>query len=172
VLAVSALVIANLGLVGSAVSVRRRAAVVIALHWRPSALGGAAPTSTPRCPVRRRTCAWRSSPSPCPSAAYVPCISELPTGWSFEGLDVDDDGATISLESDRADRPVEIALASSCDVSDATPITPSDEGVRARTTGSTRSTPGTPASFLDVFPGGCVVDYDFERGPTRRPRDR
>ena len=65
-----------------------------------------------------------------PDAAYVPCIAELPAGWSYEGLQVDDRGAVLSLESDRADRPVEIELAASCDVTDATPITPSDEGVR------------------------------------------
>jgi len=99
-----------------------------------------------------------------PEAAYVPCISQLPTGWTFEGLEVDDSGATISLESDRADREVTVALTSSCDVSEATPITPSDEGVRTYHRVDSID-PRYAGQLLDVFPGGCVtVDYDFQRG--------
>jgi len=100
-----------------------------------------------------------------PDAAYVPCIAELPTGWTFEGLDVDDTGATISLVSDRADRGVEIDLVASCDVALATPIAPSDEGVRTYHLVESID-PRFAGRLLDVFPGGCVVSsYDFERGP-------
>jgi hypothetical protein len=99
-----------------------------------------------------------------PEAAYVPCISELPTGWSYTGLDVDQDGSTISLESDRADRPVEIRLAATCDIGDATPIAPSDEGTRTYQLIESID-PRYAGSFIDVFPGGCIVSsYDFERG--------
>lgn len=99
-----------------------------------------------------------------PEAAYVPCISELPPGWTFEGLQVDDDDATFSLESDRADREVRVGLASSCDIAEATPITPSDEGVRTYHRVDSID-PRYAGQLLDVFPGGCVtVDYDFERG--------
>lgn len=100
-----------------------------------------------------------------PSAAYVPCVGALPTGWTFEGLDVDDDGATLSLESDRSDRGVEVRLQESCDVGDAVPISPSDEGVRTYHL-VTSIDPRVAGRLIDVFPGGCVVaDYDFERGP-------
>ncbi|HSJ44833.1 MAG TPA: hypothetical protein VK923_09150 [Euzebyales bacterium] len=34
-----------------------------------------------------------------PDAAYVPCIADLPAGWSFTRLDVSDEGTTIDLES-------------------------------------------------------------------------
>ena len=99
-----------------------------------------------------------------PGAAYVPCIGELPTGWSFTGLEVDQDGTTISLESDRADRAVEITLSAACDVGDATPIAPSDEGTRTYQLIESID-PRYAGSFIDVFPGGCVVSsYDFERG--------
>ena len=99
-----------------------------------------------------------------PGAAYVPCISELPTGWSYTGADIDQDGATISLESDRADRPVEISLSATCDIGSATPIAPSDEGTRTYQLIDSID-PRYSGSFIDVFPGGCIVSsYDFERG--------
>ena len=99
-----------------------------------------------------------------PGAAYVPCISELPTGWSFNGADIDQDGTTISLESDRADRPMEISLSATCDIGSATPIAPSDEGTRTYQLIETID-PRYSGSFIDVFPGGCIVSsYDFERG--------
>jgi hypothetical protein len=100
-----------------------------------------------------------------PGAAYVPCIAELPPGWSFASLDVDDHGATLSLRSDRADRAVHLELVASCDVTDATPIAPSDEGVRTYHLVASID-PRYAGRLLDVFPGGCVIaSYDFERGP-------
>lgn len=121
------------------------------------ATGGAAP----RCEPGMRLATLAQS---VPDAAYVPCVSDLPPGWTFEGLQVDDDGATITLESDRADREVRVALAATCDVADATPITPSDEGVRTYHRVDSID-PRYAGQLLDVSPGGCVtVDYDFERG--------
>ena len=99
-----------------------------------------------------------------PGAAYVPCISELPTGWSFDGADIDQDGTTISLDSDRADRPMEISLSATCDIGSATPIAPSDEGTRTYQLIESID-PRYSGTFIDVFPGGCIVSsYDFERG--------
>jgi hypothetical protein len=100
-----------------------------------------------------------------PEASYVPYISELPAGWSYDGVDVDEEeGTTISLESDRADRPVNITLTGSCDVGNATPIAPSDEGTRTYQLIESID-PRYAGSFIDVFPGGCIVSsYDFERG--------
>lgn len=99
-----------------------------------------------------------------PGATYVPCIRELPTGWSYTGLDVDQDGSTITLESDRADRPVEVTLSATCDLGNATPIAPSDEGTRTYQLIESID-PRYAGSFIDVFPGGCIVaGYDFERG--------
>lgn len=119
--------------------------------------GGAAP----RCEPGMRLATLAQS---VPDAAYVPCVEELPAGWTFEGLHVDDDGATITLESDRADRDVRVELAESCDTAEATPITPGDEGVRTYHRVDSID-PRYAGQLLDVFPGGCVtVDYDFERG--------
>jgi hypothetical protein len=100
-----------------------------------------------------------------PGAAYVPCIAELPPGWSFGSLEVDDHGAALSLRSDRADRAVHVELTASCDLADATPIAPSDEGVRTYHLVESID-PRYAGRLLDVFPGGCVIaSYDFERGP-------
>jgi hypothetical protein len=99
-----------------------------------------------------------------PAAAYVPCISELPAGWSYAGVDVDDEGTAISLESDRADRRVDIILTASCEIGSATPIAPSDEGTRTYQLIESID-PRYAGSFIDVFPGGCIISsYDFERG--------
>jgi hypothetical protein len=100
-----------------------------------------------------------------PGAAYVPCIGDLPTGWSYLGSDVGHEGTTIELESDRADRRVEIVLTASCDVDRSTPTTPSDAGMRTYQRIESID-PRYAGSFIDVFPGGCIIThYDFERGP-------
>lgn len=126
------------------------------------ACGTGAEELMPRCEPDTRLAILAQS---VPDAAYVPCVSDLPPGWTFEGLHVDDDGAILSLESDRADRGVEVELAPSCDVREATPITPSDEGVRTYHLVESID-PRFAGQFLDVFPGGCVTStYDFERGP-------
>ncbi len=100
-----------------------------------------------------------------PGAAYVPCIATLPAGWSFEGLDVADGGATFTLTSDRADHDVQVELAAACDVEAATPVAPSDAGVRTYNFVESID-PRYAGRLFDVFPGGCVISsYDFERGP-------
>jgi len=127
-------------------------------------LGSCAPGTAqtmPRCEPDSRLAILAQS---VPDAAYVPCIDDLAPGWTFEGLAVDDDGATIALESDRADKGIEVELAASCDVGAATPITPRDEGVRTHHLVESID-PRYAGRFLDVFPGGCVITtYDFERG--------
>ena len=100
-----------------------------------------------------------------PGAAYLPCIAELPTGWSFDGADVDDSGTSIRLESDRADRPVSVTLQPSCEIGDATPVAPSDDGTRTYQRIDSID-PRYAGAFIDLFPGGCIeTRYDFERGP-------
>jgi hypothetical protein len=97
-------------------------------------------------------------------AAYVPCITALPAGWSFDRLDVNQRGTTISLRSDRADQRVEVDLAARCDTAGATPIAPSEAGTRTYQLIESIE-PRYAGRFLDVFPGGCVaVSYDFEFG--------
>lgn len=100
-----------------------------------------------------------------PGASYVPCIAELPTGWSFDEAEVNDSGTTIWLESDRADRPIVVTLRPSCEIGDATPVAPSDDGTRTYQRIDSID-PRYAGAFIDLFPGGCIESrYDFERGP-------
>ena len=99
------------------------------------------------------------------TAAYVPCVRDLPAGWSFASLDVDNRGTRFELRSDRAGTPVRVELVGSCSLDGATPVAPRDEGVRTYRRLTTIS-PVYAGQLLDVFPGGCVVyDYEFARGP-------
>jgi hypothetical protein len=100
-----------------------------------------------------------------PAASYVPCIAELPTGWSFEEAEVNDSGSTFWLESDRADQPIIVALRPSCEIGDATPVAPSHEAMRTYQRVDSID-PRYAGAFIDLFPGGCIESrYDFERGP-------
>jgi NADH:ubiquinone oxidoreductase subunit F (NADH-binding) len=120
------------------------------------------PEASPACTASSRLAIVAQS---VPSAAYVPCIVELPAGWSVGEVETDDDGTQLSLVSDRADRSVEVELVPGCDVRTATPIESAEEGVRTFSD-VTAVDPRVAGRIVDVFPGGCVVtSYDFERGP-------
>jgi hypothetical protein len=142
---------------------RATAAAVAAAVATVTAVGCADVESTmPRCDASTTLGIIAQS---APAAAYVPCIDELPTGWSYVGTEVGHDGTTISLESDRADRRVDIVLTDSCDIDRATPTAPSDAGMRTYQRIDAVD-PRYAGSFIDVFPGGCIIaNYDFERGP-------
>jgi membrane-associated phospholipid phosphatase len=103
-----------------------------------------------------------------PSAALVPCVAGLPSGWHTAGLngaDIVTGRARFWLDSDQAGtHAVTVTLSATCDVSGAHQV-PSDQ-------------PGTrlferPLSlrpqFVDLrfytFPGGCVTyKFNFSRG--------
>ena len=140
----------------------RLSAVLVVAAAALAGCAGAGSRSMPACRADERLAIVAQS---VPAAAYVPCIKELPTGWSFTGLDVDDHGATITLASDRADRDVDVTLTATCTTRDATPIAPRDEGVRTYQLVESID-PRYAGRVIDVFPGGCVVSsYDFQRGP-------
>jgi len=124
--------------------------------------GCAAVDTTPRCEPTQRLGLLAQA---VPSASYVPCIDDLPAGWSFHDLDVDDDGASFELRSDRSSRPVVVRFAETCPVEDAVPIPAQDPGVQALHDVDAID-PRVRGRLLDVFPGGCVeAAYDLERGP-------
>lgn len=136
-------------------------AIVLAIAITTTGCGGGSDTM-PSCEATSRLALVAQS---VPDASYVPCIAELPTGWSFEDTEVNDTGTTIRLESDRADRPIIVTLRPSCDVGEATPVAPSDEGTRTYQRADSID-PRYAGAFIDLFPGGCVESrYDFERGP-------
>jgi hypothetical protein len=145
------------------VSARRQcAALAGALALAAPACGVTAGATMPRCEPSQRLGIVAQS---VPGAAYVPCVAELPPGWRFESLDVDDGGTRFSLRSDRADRPVRVELAPACDVGSASPIAPRDEGVRTYLLTESVA-PRYAGRIYDVFADGCVsYDFDFARGP-------
>jgi hypothetical protein len=100
-----------------------------------------------------------------PGASYVPCISQLPQGWSASGFDAARGGTSFLLNSDRAPgRPVKVRLAGTCSIGSAKPSPPRGEGVRTYLWLSSTA-PRFAGSLYDVFPGGCLTySFDFEFG--------
>jgi hypothetical protein len=100
-----------------------------------------------------------------PGAAYVPCLRELPPGWSVASFSVQRDRTRLSLHSDRERRAVRVTLQRACDLRGATPLPPRDEGVRTLQR-VTSIAPRYAGTLFDVFPGGCIAyEFDFARGP-------
>jgi hypothetical protein len=101
-----------------------------------------------------------------PGAAYIPCIRELPQGWSTSGFDPARGGTTFMLNSDRSlGRPVQVQLAATCKIGGASPSPPRAPGVLTYTR-LTSIFPRFAGSLYDVFPGGCVrYRFDFTTGP-------
>ena len=101
-----------------------------------------------------------------PSAAYVPCLAELPTGWEVTHFEPSSEGTELGLLSDRADdREVDVQFRRQCDVGAASPQPPRTVGGRTYLRVDSIS-PRYTGRLFDVFPGGCVTyDVDFERGP-------
>jgi hypothetical protein len=101
-----------------------------------------------------------------PSASLVPCIEQMPVGWSFDALDVDSGRARFWLHSDRAGlRAAEVQLVRDCDVSGATSVDSEETGVQRYQRLSALS-PRFIGTTYDVFEGGCVVyRYELTSGP-------
>ena len=96
-----------------------------------------------------------------PTASRVPCLSSIPLGWEFNGLEVRRGSSLLLLESDRArSEPVEVTLRESCDVRGATEV-PTDE-VGTRRFEAIQTLEGRYAGTrYYVFEGGCVT-YEFD----------
>jgi hypothetical protein len=99
-----------------------------------------------------------------PSAAWLPCISALPSGWQIGGADIVSGHARFWLDSDQiGTRAVTVTLAAACDVSGARQA-PSDEPGTRRFDRAVR--PGGLRFY--TFPGGCV-SYRFDFAPAGSP---
>jgi hypothetical protein len=104
-----------------------------------------------------------------PSAAYVPCISEFPAGWTFGGERIRNGEPRFWLDSDRAGfRAITVVLNKSCDVSKAVevPPDPSQPGIQRY-----EEPNALPPTFFGnryyVFAGGCVTyRFAFAKGAT------
>jgi membrane-associated phospholipid phosphatase/tRNA A-37 threonylcarbamoyl transferase component Bud32 len=92
-----------------------------------------------------------------PSASLVPCVRELPAGWSLANVAVNDGRSVITLHHDRTGgEAMEARLTAGCDVAGVAEAPSVQPGVR-RYQLVTRQGPVFQAVRFDVFPGGCVV---------------
>ena len=96
-----------------------------------------------------------------PSATLLPCLLQLPVGWTYTGDHLIKDGISrFWLDSDRAGvHAAEVELARSCDVSKAVAVTASADEAPAVAFEEPLSLPPNfaGARFLQ-FPGGCVTE--------------
>ena len=117
------------------------------------------------------------------SASQVPCLADLPAGWTVAAVKVNEHHSVITLDSDRAGEGAAVLrLEESCDVTgavpapnDLVPLEATDLGM-----GIDTAPPPEPAERFDlieqvqpsfraerfyVFPGGCVSwTFDFDEG--------
>jgi hypothetical protein len=104
-----------------------------------------------------------------PSAAYVPCISEFPAGWTFGGERTRDGRSEFWMNSDRAGfRALKVVLARDCDVSGAVDIDQeTGEPPMKRFERPRVLPPDFSGDRYYVFPGGCITyRFSFVHGAT------
>jgi hypothetical protein len=100
-----------------------------------------------------------------PTAQLIPCFAELPDGWSFETVKVNQDGTFIRLDSDRAgEAAATLRFTETCDIR-AAAAQPSRFDDRQFFEMTERIEPSFRARSYIVFDGGCVTwRFDFDRG--------
>jgi membrane-associated phospholipid phosphatase len=95
-----------------------------------------------------------------PSAAMLPCIAALPSGWTVGGTGIGNGHARFWLDSDQAGpSAVTITLTAACDTSGAVRI-PSDQPGAKRFERPLSLTPRFALQRMYTFAGGCIT-YQF-----------
>ena len=117
-----------------------------------------------------------------PSAAFLPCINALPSGWTTAGAEIASGRASFVLNSGspagaagvritvgQSGQPqtVTITLTATCDIAGARQI-PFDQPGMRRFERPPSLGPGYSDVRYDVFPGGCVT-YGFVFAPGASP---
>jgi membrane-associated phospholipid phosphatase len=103
-----------------------------------------------------------------PSAALLPCVAALPSGWRASGADIVSGRASFWLDSDQAGpRAATITLTVACDTTGAREI-PSDQPGMRRFEQPLSLEPQFSDLRLYTFPGGCVT-YQFRFPPGVSP---
>jgi membrane-associated phospholipid phosphatase len=100
-----------------------------------------------------------------PSAAMLPCIAALPSGWSIGGADISSGKSILRLDSDRAGQgAITVTLTATCDTSGAQQIPSNQPGMR-RFEHPLSLVPQFTGLRFYTFPGGCVTyRFSFARG--------
>lgn len=102
-----------------------------------------------------------------PSATLLPCVAELPSGWTFGGSDTRSGMFQFWLNSDRAGlRAAQVTLQASCIPGTALEVTPAiDEVGTRRFEQPLQLPPSFAANRYYRFTGGCVIyEYRFAQG--------
>jgi membrane-associated phospholipid phosphatase len=95
-----------------------------------------------------------------PSAAALPCVAALPSGWHVGGADITSGRSSFWLDSDQAGpRAATITLTAVCDTTGARQI-PSDQPGMRRFERPVSLLPRFSDLRVYTFPGGCVT-YQF-----------
>jgi hypothetical protein len=103
-----------------------------------------------------------------PSAALLPCIAALPSGWSIGGADIASGHARFWLDSDRAGPgAITVTLTAACDTSGAQQIPSGQPGMR-RYEYPLSLRPQFADRRFYTFPGGCAL-YQFRFTPGASP---
>ena len=148
------------------------AAGMLAIFAVPTifAVGLLLPTSNPSLPVpgcgtgRAMILAAQAVPT----AAFLPCIAALPSGWTAANAEIGSRKATFWLDSDQAGpAAVTITLTSACDTSGARQIPSGQPGVRLFERPATLIPQYSDVRYY-TFPGGCVT-YQFRFTPGASP---
>lgn len=100
-----------------------------------------------------------------PTASQIPCLEELPAGWTFDSIVINERHSVITLDSDRVGEGAAVLrLEETCDTSAAV-VSPSGQPRADRYDEIVRLRPGLRAHQYYVFPGGCVWwTFDFDSG--------
>jgi tRNA A-37 threonylcarbamoyl transferase component Bud32/membrane-associated phospholipid phosphatase len=92
-----------------------------------------------------------------PSASMVPCVRDLPVGWTLANVAVNDGRSVITLNHDRAgDAALVVRLTARCNPGTAVEGPSQTEGVQ-RYQGTESRTGEFTVTWYDQFPGGCVT---------------
>ncbi len=99
------------------------------------------------------------------TASQVPCLTDLPDGWSVATVRVNEHHSVITLDSDRAgDGAAVLRYEESCDVTGAASA-PSELPPAERFDAIEQVSPSFEAERFYVFEGGCVYwTFDFDEG--------
>lgn len=93
-----------------------------------------------------------------PMATRLPCIAELPIGWMFGGVLMNDTGTTLWLDHDRAGfHALEVELTPTCDTSGGVEVPPSPDEVGMRVFQQPTSLDPYTGTRSLTFEGGCIV---------------
>jgi hypothetical protein len=102
-----------------------------------------------------------------PSAQWLPCVREVPVGWTFVSFEPEDGQTRIGFSSDRdGAHALTVYLRPSCDLTGTTEV-PSERPEMRRYERVTRISDGYGGERHYTFTGGCVT-YRFDlQGDTR-----